>query len=93
MGLVRRFDATLRLWFNTGTVNITVTGVTTATQYAITPENNTFSNTCPLMVNWLGANNTAVPATTANIVADLYIVKPPTTSFNCVNLSVSNARQ
>jgi hypothetical protein len=25
MGLVRRFDATLRLWVNTGTVNVTVT--------------------------------------------------------------------
>jgi hypothetical protein len=57
----------------------------------LTPENNTFSNTCPLMVNWLGANNTAVPTDTANIVAGLYIAKPPITSFNGVNLSASNA--
>ena len=58
MGLVRRFDATLRLWVNTGTVNIAVTGAGTgaACQYALTPENNTFSNTCPLMLNWLGAS-------------------------------------
>ena len=93
MGLVRRFDATLRLWVNTGTVNIAVTGAGTgaACQYALTPENNTFSNTCPLMLNWLGASNTAVPTTTANIVAGLYIAKPPITSFNGVNLSASNA--
>jgi len=91
MGLVRRFDATLRLWVNTGTVNITVANGGTNTQYALTPENNTFSNTCPLMVNWLGGNNTAVPVDTANIVAGLYIAKPPITSFNGVNLANSNA--
>jgi hypothetical protein len=93
MGLVRRFDATLRLWVNTGTVNVTVNGAGTgaACQYALTPENNTFSNTCPLMLNWLGASNAAVPTSTANIVAGLYIAKPPITSFNGVNLSASNA--
>jgi hypothetical protein len=93
MGLVRRFDATLRLWVNTGTVNVSVTGAGAgnALQYALTPENNTFSNTCPLMVNWLGANNVAVPTDTVNIVAGLYIAKPPITSFNCVNLANSNA--
>ena len=90
LGLVRRFDATLRLWVNTGTVNIAVTAPTTACQYALTPENNTFSNTCPLMLNWLGASNAGVPTSTANIVAGLYIAKPPITSFNGVNLSASN---
>ena len=29
MGLIRRFDATLRLWVNTGTVNVTVAAPTT----------------------------------------------------------------
>jgi ABC-type phosphate/phosphonate transport system substrate-binding protein len=43
------------------------------------------------MVNWLGANNTAVPTDTASIVAGLYISKPPITSFNGVNLANSNA--
>ena len=42
------------------------------------------------MVNWLGANNQAVPTDTANIVAGLYIAKPPITSFNGVNLANSN---
>ncbi len=89
MGLVRRFDATLRLWVNTGTVNVAVSNGGTNTQYALTPENNTFSHTCPLMVNYLGSSNTAVPVDTANIVADLYISKPPITSFNTVNLANS----
>jgi hypothetical protein len=70
MGLVRRFDVTLRLWVNTGIVNITVAGPGTASfcQYSLTPENNTFSNTCPLVVNDLGDNNQGVPTDTTNIV-------------------------
>jgi hypothetical protein len=48
IGLVKRFDAQLRLWINTGTVNINVTGVNTASvAYNLTPADNTFSNTCP----------------------------------------------
>jgi hypothetical protein len=42
------------------------------------------------MVNCLGANNTAVPTDTTNIVAGLYIAKPPMINFNGVNLSNSN---
>jgi hypothetical protein len=55
MGLVRRFDATLRLWVNTGTVHVTAAnaGVDASQNYTLTPENNSFSNTCPLMVNWI----------------------------------------
>ena len=50
MGLVRRFDATLRLWVNTGTVKVDVAnpGVDASQNYTLTPENNSFSNTCPL---------------------------------------------
>ena len=52
IGLVKRLDAQLRLWVNTGTVSVTVGNVDGATQsYLLTPANNTFSNTCPLMVN------------------------------------------
>ncbi len=48
IGLVKRFDAQLRLWINTGTININVTGVNTASvAYNLTPADNTFSNTCP----------------------------------------------
>ena len=54
IGLVKRLDAQLRLWVNTGTVNVTVNPTSnTDTPYILKPANNTFSNTCPLMVNYL----------------------------------------
>jgi hypothetical protein len=94
MGLVRRFDATLRLWVNTGTVCVTVAnaGVDASQNYTLTPENNSFSNTCPLMVNWVpGGGSYGVPTGTTSIVAGLYINKPPSTSYAGINLSSSNA--
>ena len=96
MGLVRRFDATLRLWVNTGTVNVTTdnVGKDVSQNYTLTPNNNSFSNTCPLMVNWLPGDGLAptygIPATTKNIVAGLYIAKPPSTSFAGINLRSSD---
>ncbi len=47
MGLIRRFYETLRLWVNTGTVNVTVVVPTsvTDTNYYIAPDQNSFSNT------------------------------------------------
>jgi hypothetical protein len=94
MGLVRRFDATLSLWVNTGTVSVTVTnaGVDVSQNYTLTPENNSFSNTCPLMVNWiLGGGSYGVPAGATSIVSGLYINKPPSTSYTSINLSSSGA--
>ena len=93
IGLVRRFDATLRLWINTGTVNVQVGSVASANQnYYLSASNNTFSNTCPFMVNYTGNDGTnGVPATTTNIVAGLYIAKPPVTSFAGINLANSGA--
>jgi hypothetical protein len=96
MGLVRRFDATLRLWVNTGTVNVTTdnVGKDVSQNYTLTPNNNSFSNTCPLMVNWLPGSGIAstygIPETTKNIVAGLYIAKPPSTSFAGINLRSSD---
>ena len=95
MGLVRRFDVTLRLWVNTGTVCVSVESPQLpALNYALTPNNNSFSSTCPLLVNYIpsitAGGAQGVPATTANIVAGLYIAKPPSTSFgNGVNLANS----
>jgi hypothetical protein len=51
IGLTQKIDASLRLWLNCGTVNITVAGAAVGganMAYSITPTNNTFSNTCPL---------------------------------------------
>jgi hypothetical protein len=94
IGLVKRLDAQLRLWVNTGTVNITVGSVDTANQsYLLTPANNTFSNTCPLLVNYVTsstADGGILKTGTSQIVAGLYIAKPPTTSFAGINLASSN---
>jgi len=92
MGLVRRFDATLRLWVNTGTVNVTVGSSGTANlNYLLTADQNSFSNTNPLLVNWIPSDGTnGVPTACTNIVAGLYISKPPSTSYaGGVNLSNS----
>ncbi len=63
------------------------------TAYNLIPSNNTFSNTCPLIVNYQEGNTTAgtslLPTGTRNIVAGLYISKPPTTSFAGVNLGAA----
>jgi hypothetical protein len=95
-GLLHRLDASIRLWVNTGTVNVTVTNPNSNTNnlaYSLTTVNNTFSNTCSLMINYLpGTSATGgIPDTVNGIVAGFYIVRPPTTSFNNVNLSLSAA--
>ena len=60
IGLVKRVDAQLRLWVNTGTVNITVANPDATTcAYNLTPANNTFSNTCPILVNYQAGTGTA----------------------------------
>jgi hypothetical protein len=88
IGLVKRLDAQLRLWVNTGTINVTVANLTVSadTSYILTPANNTFSNTCPLMVNYLPG---LIPTGTNAIVAGLYIARPPITSFAGINLQSS----
>jgi hypothetical protein len=90
IGLVKRFDTQLRLWINTGTVNVTVGGVnTTNVAYHLTPTDNTFSNTCPILVNHISGANGIVPDTVNKIVAGLYIARPPTTSFAGINLAAN----
>jgi hypothetical protein len=92
IGLTQKLDASLRLWLNTGTVNVTVGNAGTAQNmtYSITPANNTFSNTCPLLVNYEATNN-IVPTTCAAIVAGVYVAKPPVTNFATINLQNSTA--
>ena len=94
IGLMRKFDCTIRLWLNTGTINATIANPNGDTlTYSIDSANNTFTNTCPFTLNHLAdtSANGGIPATTTRIVAGLYIVKPPTTSFHGLNLSLSGA--
>jgi hypothetical protein len=90
IGLVKRFDAQLRLWVNTGTVNVTVsTPNASNTGYNLPPADNTFSNTCPIMVNYHAGATGIVPGTEQRIEAGLYTARPPTTSFAGINLAAN----
>jgi hypothetical protein len=62
---------------------------TNDTAYTLTPANNNFSNTCPIIINHLAGSSGIVPANTAQIVAGLYIARPPITSFAGINLTAS----
>jgi hypothetical protein len=94
IGLTQKLDASLRLWLNCGKVNITVanSGTPANMAYSITPANNTFSNTCPLLVHYEPTNN-IVPTTCAAIVAGFYVarLRPPVTNFAAVNVQNSAA--
>jgi hypothetical protein len=92
IGLTQKLDASLRLWLNCGTVNVTVAnaGTPATMHYSIAPANNTFSNTCPLLVHY-EPESRIVPTTCANIVAGVYVTKPPVTNFASINLSSANA--
>jgi hypothetical protein len=71
-------------------VNVTVSNPNGSnTGHSLTPANNTFSNTCPIMTNYHAGPSGIVPDTTIQIVAELYIKAPPTTSFANVNLVAS----
>lgn len=93
INLVRRFDATIRLWVNTGTVNVNITDASSNSTlgYYLSSANNTFSNTCPLLVNHAPTAGFGAPTGAVRLVAGLYIAKPPTTSMNGINLASSNA--
>ena len=69
IGLTKKLDAQLRLWVNTGTVMVRVANANSTTDcaYNMTPADNTFSNTCPILINHQVGANTIVPATTAAI--------------------------
>jgi hypothetical protein len=94
IGLTRKADIYLRLYVNTGTLNVTVSNPNSTTPgYSLTVANNTFNATCPFTVNYLNetAANGGLTAGVVNITAGLYINKPPATSFNGINLANSGA--
>jgi hypothetical protein len=76
MGLVKKLDVLLRLYVNTGSVTATVAGTPgTINSYYFTGQSaSTFTNTCPLTINYTGA---ALTADTTQITAGCYIAKSP----------------
>ncbi len=90
IGLVKRLDATVRLWVNTGAVAVPVSNPTTALDLSYNNTNNTFSNTCLFTINYLDIS-AGVPANTSSIFAGLFINRPPATSLAGINLASSGA--
>jgi hypothetical protein len=83
IGLVKKAELKLKMYVNTGAVNVKVYGpnLDTTSYGAVTT---TFANTCPMTVNLItGVATTAggFVAAVDSIVAGLYISKPPS-SFN-----------
>jgi hypothetical protein len=82
IGLVKKADLRLRMYVNTGAVQVTVASpnLTTTTYKSF---KSSFANTCPITVNYLNqsAVNGGLPDTATRITAGLYIGSPPST-FN-----------
>ena len=82
---MRKFDCSIHLWFNTGTINASVANpnATTST-YSIDSAKNTFSNTCPFTLYDIAGTsaNGGIPTTTTRIIDGLNIDKHLTTSFH-----------
>jgi len=76
MGLVKKMDILLRLYVNTGSITATVggTGGTANSYYYTGQSNSTFTNTCPITINYTGA---AMTASTTQITAGCYIARSP----------------
>jgi len=94
-GLVKRFDAQLRLYVNTGSLTV---GVNTPNNAAcgyetFTQANSTFSNTVPITINLLAGSVTAggIPATVTHVTAGVFLRRPAVTTFNSINLASSGA--
>ena len=83
-GLVRKLDAQLRLYLNTGSASVPYAH--TANQYGKFA-NSTFSNTCPMTLNFL---DVAAPLGGADAYVNfgVFIAKTPVTSINGTNFAV-----
>ena len=78
MGLVKKLDLVLRVYMNTGTMSVGCANAGTANtfQQVIT---NTFVNTVPLSINYMGAATTAgnggIPTTATRLNVGLFVAK------------------
>lgn len=85
--LMQNMNMLLRLYLNTGVVGCTYKTGSGAITF-LQGSNTTFTSTCPLIITNLAAS---APATTAQIVAGLFIGRATTTSMLGVNLGASEA--
>jgi hypothetical protein len=84
IGLVRKLDCVLRIYVNTGTCVVPVLDPNAATLSLGYPTTNTFTNTCPVTLNYVpSASLCNIPATTAHIAFGCFLARVPTTSLPC----------
>lgn len=91
IGLVKRFNGTLRLYINTGSLYASCLGQATADfpSYSFSVTQSTFSNVCPFTINDLvaGADAGGIVAGQSQISAGLFIGKILPTNLGGVNLA------
>lgn len=92
LGLVKKLDMILRIYFNTGSLSCTVANTNSANlQYGAFITTSTFANTCPFTVNHLiGTSATGgIAAATTAITAGVFIARAPTTSITAGGVTVN----
>lgn len=94
IGLTKRFDAVVRLYVNTGAIQVTgaiTDGNPENNTYAASLGNSTFSNTCPLVVNHLPftAANGGLTTTANKINAGCFLVKTPVLTINSMAFPIN----
>lgn len=84
IGLVRKFSSVIRLYLNTGSLSVTVSGTNSTALALGVAANSTFANTCPFTINTV-ADTTALggnfPAACVSIAAGVFVARAPTTSI------------
>lgn len=81
IGLVRRLDAILRIYINTGFCRVTYP---IASQLTFAAADSTFTDTCPIMV----CHNKVLPVNnTASLNVGLFIGRPPSFTFNSTSFA------
>lgn len=95
-GLSKRFDGIVRLYVNTGTIEVDVVNTvpTTGLGYYSNITKSTFTNSCPITVNYLPeviANGGLPTVGTNRITSGLYLARAPATSNQGVNMATSGA--
>jgi hypothetical protein len=84
MGLCKKMDALIRLYVNTGSITATVAGTMTAGNYYYSGQSgSTFSNVCPMTINYHGG---ALPTGTTQLVGGVYVAKSPAATIATVSV-------
>jgi hypothetical protein len=79
MGLVKKLDLVLRVYMNTGTMSVLVANAADSVNTYKQVVTNTFVNTVPFSINYMGATTTAanggIPTTATRLNVGLFVAK------------------